>query len=123
MLILTRKPDQTIIIGENITIAVLGIVRNEVKLGFQAPDDKDIFREEIDPVDRVHRPHKKTGGILVLTRMAQGKGVFIDNNTYLRVLGVDRNRVKLGFEAPDGVKIRRGELIDDGRPHRSKEAF
>lgn len=131
MLVLTRKIDQTIVIaekttGKKTTVVVLGINRNEVKFGFQAPGNVLILREEL--MDTEYSPHtpRENEGMLVLTRKIQGKGVFIDKNTYFRVLGVDRNRVKLGFEASDEVKIRRGELgelIDEGRPRRSKEQF
>ncbi len=49
MLILTRKLDETIIIGDNadITIKVLGVRGNQVKLGIDAPKDVAVHREEI----------------------------------------------------------------------------
>ncbi len=47
MLILTRKVDQGIIIGDGIIIKVIGIEGNKVKLGVDAPKNITIFREEI----------------------------------------------------------------------------
>ena len=47
MLILTRKIDQSIIIQGNITIMVLGVERDRVKLGIQAPADVAVLREEL----------------------------------------------------------------------------
>lgn len=48
MLVLTRSYEQSIIIGGNIKITVLGIDRRgEVKLGFEAPEEVDIMREEL----------------------------------------------------------------------------
>jgi carbon storage regulator len=47
MLILTRKIDQSIIIQGNITIMVLGVERDRVKLGIAAPADVSVLREEL----------------------------------------------------------------------------
>ena len=47
MLILTRKIDQSIIIQGNITIMVLGVERDRVKLGIQAPAEVAVLREEL----------------------------------------------------------------------------
>ncbi|NWO06848.1 MAG: carbon storage regulator CsrA [Alteromonadaceae bacterium] len=47
MLNLTRKPGETINIGEDITVTVLAVKDNQVKLGINAPNDVKVFREEI----------------------------------------------------------------------------
>ena len=47
MLVLTRHIDHKIIIGDDITISVLGIQGNHVRLGFSAPKHVSIHREEI----------------------------------------------------------------------------
>ena len=47
MLILTRKIDQSIIIQGNITIVVLGVERDRVKLGIAAPAEISVLREEL----------------------------------------------------------------------------
>jgi carbon storage regulator len=51
MLILTRRPGESIIIeipaGERTTVAVLGIKGNQVRIGTDAPDDINIVREEL----------------------------------------------------------------------------
>jgi len=47
MLILTRRPEESIIISSDIKITVLGIDRGYVKLGFEAPKDVEIMREEL----------------------------------------------------------------------------
>lgn len=47
MLILTRKIGETIAIGEEIKITVLGIQGKQVKLGIVAPEKITVFREEI----------------------------------------------------------------------------
>ncbi|HCE6024255.1 TPA: carbon storage regulator CsrA [Pseudomonas aeruginosa] len=47
MLILTRRPGQTLHIGDNITVTVLGSQGDQVRLGITAPDDVAIHRSEI----------------------------------------------------------------------------
>lgn len=48
MLVLSRKHDEAITIGENITIRVLSVKRGRVKLGIEVPDDMRVSRSEID---------------------------------------------------------------------------
>jgi len=47
MLLLTRKVGETIMIGDDITVTVTSVKGNQVRLGFNAPNDVDIHREEI----------------------------------------------------------------------------
>lgn len=47
MLVLTRKPEQSIIIGNSIRLTVLELSPGVVRLGFEAPADVSIYREEI----------------------------------------------------------------------------
>ena len=51
MLILTRRPGESIIIetptGERIQVTVLGVKGNQVRIGTEAPDDISIVREEL----------------------------------------------------------------------------
>jgi len=47
MLVLTRKKNESIIIGDNVEIVVAGIEDGKVKLGIKAPKDIDIHRKEV----------------------------------------------------------------------------
>ena len=47
MLILMRRPGETICIGHEVTITVLGIERNRVRLGVKAPREIVVDREEV----------------------------------------------------------------------------
>ncbi len=47
MLILTRKPEQSIIINDNIIVTVLAIDGDRVKLGITAPAEITVLREEV----------------------------------------------------------------------------
>jgi carbon storage regulator len=50
MLILTRKPEQSIIINGDIVVTVLAVDGDRVKLGIRAPADVAVLREEIQQV-------------------------------------------------------------------------
>jgi carbon storage regulator len=47
MLILTRRVGETITIGNDITVKVLNISGNQIRLGIKAPSDVAVHREEI----------------------------------------------------------------------------
>lgn len=53
MLILTRRVGETLIIGDNVVITVLGVKGNQVRIGINAPKDVSIHREEI--YNRIHQ--------------------------------------------------------------------
>jgi carbon storage regulator len=47
MLVLTRKSNQSIMIGDEIEVSVLAIVGEKVRIGIQAPRDVPVFRKEV----------------------------------------------------------------------------
>jgi len=47
MLILTRRAGETVMIGNDVTITVLGVKGNQVRIGINAPKDVAVHREEI----------------------------------------------------------------------------
>ncbi len=47
MLILTRRVGESLMIGDDITITVLGVKGNQVRIGVNAPRDVAVHREEI----------------------------------------------------------------------------
>ena len=47
MLVLTRKPNQSIMIGDDIEVSVLAIMGEKVRIGIQAPRDVPVFRKEV----------------------------------------------------------------------------
>jgi carbon storage regulator len=53
MLILTRRVGETLVIGDDVTVTVLGIKGNQVRIGVNAPKDVSVHREEI--YDRIKR--------------------------------------------------------------------
>lgn len=47
MLILTRRIGETLVVGDEVTVTVLGVKGNQVRLGVNAPKEVAVHREEI----------------------------------------------------------------------------
>ena len=47
MLILTRRVDESLVIGDNVTVTILGVKGNQVRIGVTAPADVSVHRQEI----------------------------------------------------------------------------
>ena len=47
MLILTRRVGETLMVGDQVTVTVLGVKGNQVRIGVNAPRDVAVHREEI----------------------------------------------------------------------------
>ena len=60
MLILTRRVGETVMIGDEVTVTVLGVKGNQVRIGVNAPKTVAVHREEI--YERIKREHEGGGG-------------------------------------------------------------
>ena len=59
MLILTRRVGETVMIGNEVTVTVLGVKGNQVRIGVNAPKDVAVHREEI--YERIKREEDQDG--------------------------------------------------------------
>lgn len=60
--------------------------------------------------------------MLILTRKVD-QGIVIDGNILVRVLGIERDRVKIGISAPGEVKVFRQELLADESDSSNQDAI
>jgi len=58
MLILTRRVGETLMIGDEVTVTVLGVKGNQVRIGVDAPRDVTVHREEI--YERIKREQEES---------------------------------------------------------------
>ena len=61
MLILTRRVGETLMIGDNVSVTVLGVKGNQVRIGINAPKDLAVHREEI--FQRIKREGGELGAV------------------------------------------------------------
>jgi len=71
MLILTRRIGETVVIGDNVDVTVLGVKGNQVRLGVKAPKEIPVHREEI--YERICREQEQQAGGQMKVAEAGGK--------------------------------------------------
>ncbi len=64
MLILTRRMGERLMIGDDVSVTVLGVEGNQVRLGVDAPADVEVHREEIYKKILKERELKKTNFVI-----------------------------------------------------------
>ncbi len=74
MLVLTRKKEEGIVLGDSIKVYVLGISDGKVKLGIDAPSDVVVLRTEVyEKVERSNREALRTSGSIDSLKKEFGK--------------------------------------------------
>jgi len=80
MLVLTRKSNQSIMIGDDIEVSVLSIMGEKVRIGIQAPRDIPVFRKEVYLEIQEERAESATAS-------NSGSGLRAEVDSELRKLG------------------------------------
>jgi carbon storage regulator len=70
MLILTRRVGETVMIGDNVTVTILGVKGNQVRVGVNAPKEVAVHREEI--YERIKRETQQGSGQVVRGQFGSG---------------------------------------------------
>lgn len=87
MLVLTRKPGQTVVIGEQVAVAVVKVEGNKVRLGIDAPPGVFIRRNELEPSAAAERA--QTAGAALPSQRCPGRQariLIVDDNPLDRAL-------------------------------------
>jgi carbon storage regulator len=67
MLVLTRKSNQSIMIGDDVEVSVLSVMGEKVRIGIQAPQEIPVFRKEI-----YLEIHREDGTVVVEDSVSDG---------------------------------------------------
>jgi carbon storage regulator len=59
MLVLSRKVNEKVMIGDGIVVTIVKIDRNQVRIGIEAPGNVPIYREEILPLRETNEAHDR----------------------------------------------------------------
>jgi len=59
MLILTRKVNETLMVGDEVSVTVLGIKGGQIRIGINAPRDVSVHRQEV--YERIMQERKEAG--------------------------------------------------------------
>ena len=70
MLVLSRKQSQRIRLGDSITVTVVRVSGDKVRLGIEAPPDMLVLRDELDRRDRPHEPVARSRAVMNLANTA-----------------------------------------------------
>lgn len=88
MLILTRRVGETVMIGNDVTVTVLGVKGNQVRVGVNAPRDVAVHREEI--FERIKREEHDGSGTATTATTTSGTRTASRANGHA-VNGADRD--------------------------------
>lgn len=78
MLILTRRVGETLMVGDDVTVTVLGVKGNQVRIGVNAPKNVAVHREEI--YDRIQKEQSGAAASAQPLASSGGKDDNIGNN-------------------------------------------
>ena len=68
MLILTRRPGETVMIGDDVTVTVLGVKGNQVRVGVNASKEVEVHREEIYVRIKQHQSNRRSRDSALIRR-------------------------------------------------------
>lgn len=112
MLVLSRRVDESVMIGDDMTITITKIQGNRTRIKTQAPNHVPIWRSEITST-QARKPEARTkeATALVLTRESD-QSINIGNDIVITVIQIRGDKVRLGIQAPRDVPVHRHEVYE-----------
>lgn len=109
MLVLTRAPTQSIMLGDHIQVLVLEVLGDRVQIGVKAPDAGAIRSAETRPGADTEPSSRGPDGMVILWR-ATNQSLLISDEIEISVLSILGERARIGVEAPSEVPVFRREI-------------
>lgn len=122
MLIISRKRDEKVVIGDRIWLMIVDIRGDQAQIGVHAPRDVPVHRWEVYqdilsgvPQPAVQQPSlsrltdRQTKGLLILSRKYNEK-IMIGDDISIMVTDIRGDQVSLGIDAPREVPVDREEV-------------
>lgn len=104
MLILTRRIDESIKIGDDVTATVLDIRKHQVRFGVKAPQDVPVHRDD--------------------DYQAVGESIRIGDSVTVTAVAFQGNQVRIGISAPRDVAVHREEIYKRlSKPNAATRSF
>jgi len=114
MLILTRKPSETIRIGNDISVTVLGASGQQARLGITAPESVEVHREEIYQRIQAEKTTQKPDGLTIGIPVVSDS-MHIDDR--VKMIGAEPAFMTVVFKLPS---LNDAQALIDKLPYREK---
>lgn len=106
MLILSRRLYETVEIGADLTVTILGFKGNQVSVGITRPEGGAVMRPDV----KVTVLGRQGARISVGITLCIGDAVELGSEVKVTVLGRKANQIRVGIKAPPNVEVDRGEV-------------
>lgn len=90
MLVLSRKLNQAIMIGDNVRIVVVSVDRDQVKLGIDAPREIPVHRSEV--FDEIQRANREAAGVAEMPVLPEAAAPLVPTPAVLKSLKSNRRK-------------------------------
>ena len=124
MLVLSRKKNESIVIGDVIEITVVEIRGDKVRLGVVAPREMPVSRTEVleaiarespptpQPIEKFVGPGSVPSGPMLILSRKKNESIVINNDITVVVVEIRGDKVRLGIESPKEIMPHRKEVYE-----------
>ncbi len=124
MLVLSRKKNESVVIGDVIEVIVVEIRSDKVRLGVIAPPEIPVHRAEVwnaiaggappdsQPMEKLVGPGQAPRGPMIVLSRKKNESIVINGDITVIVVEIRGDKVRLGIESPREVPPHRREVFD-----------